>query len=246
MRQVPGSKYLIIGNGRLATHLTHYFLQLKIPVSTWNRSQPANELKSLLLNSKKILLAIKDDAIASFIDEYQLAAERTIHFSGTLSIPGAIRMHPLMTFANVLYPLEDYKKIPFTGEVGSPSLQTLIPELNNPYYVIPKDNHDLYHALCVVAGPGSQVLWQQVFNLFEDRLQLPREAVTPYLERVFKNLLADSQNAVTGPWVRDDVSTIEKNQNALKNNPLANVYTSLLNAYLTRRRDNAANAIRSL
>ncbi|HYD18715.1 MAG TPA: DUF2520 domain-containing protein [Patescibacteria group bacterium] len=69
MRQVP--KYLIIGNGRLARHLCHYFSLLKIKdYSKWDRSQPIERLHELATGATHILLAIKDSAIEPFIDEH--------------------------------------------------------------------------------------------------------------------------------------------------------------------------------
>lgn len=70
MRQVP-NKYLIIGNGRLARHLCHYFSLLKIKdYSKWDRSQPLARLHELATGATHILLAIKDNAIEPFIDEH--------------------------------------------------------------------------------------------------------------------------------------------------------------------------------
>jgi len=234
MRQVPG-KYLIIGSGRLALHLATYFQLLKIPFVTWSRAQSPTELAALIDPAPRVLLAIKDDAIETFIEENELPSEKTIHFSGALSTPLAIRLHPLMTFATTPYALSDYLKIPFVGETGAPSLQTLIPELANPYFAIPKNSEDLYHALCVLGGNGTIVLWQQVFKMFQERLRLPAEVLQPYLARVCQNLAANPQGALTGPWVRGDLETISKNQNALKNTPYLNLYSSLLSTYQATR-----------
>ena len=243
MKQVPG-KYLIIGSGRLALHLATYFQLLKIPFVTWNRSHAAGELSALTALAPRILLAIKDDAIESFIKEHALPAEKTIHFSGALSTPRAIRLHPLMTFATTPYALADYVKIPFVGERGAPPLRALIPELGNPYFAIEKDSEDLYHALCVLGGNGTVVLWQQVFKMFEERLGLPAEVLKPYLVRVCQNLAAAPHKALTGPWVRGDLATISKNQNALKSTPYLNLYSSLLSTYQATR-DRGADDIRS-
>lgn len=246
MRQVPAT-YLIIGRGRLASHLAHYFTLLHIPFSMWSREDSPAALAPLVASARAILLAIKDDSIAPFISEHQLPAERTIHFSGALNVSGAVRLHPLMTFSKSLYLLEDYQKVSFVGEQGAPTLQDMIPELPNPYFAIPKNTQDLYHALCVLAGPGTQVLWQETLQLFADRFLLPASAVMPYLERVFKNFASDPQNSLTGPWVRNDVATIEKNQRSLSHHALAPVYSSLLSNYMSRPvQETALNTPRSL
>jgi 2-dehydropantoate 2-reductase len=230
MRQVP-TGYLIIGRGRLATHLSHYFQLLSIPHQIWTRENTLEELSEWSQNAPRILLAIKDDAIESFISKHHLPREKTIHFSGTLSLSTAIRLHPLMTFTKEMYSLADYLKIPFIGEEGSLALQQLIPELSNPYYEIPKSNQDLYHSLCVLAGNGTIVLWQEIFKSFETQLKLPKEVLLPYLEQVCKNLQNNPDGALTGPWVRDDIATITKNKKALEHTTYLPLYLSLLNVY---------------
>lgn len=230
MRQVPG-KYLIIGRGRLASHLANYFALADIPFAIWTRDQSFEFLKQLAENSERILLAIKDSAIESFVQQHRLPVDKVVHFSGTLSTPLAVRLHPLMTFTKDMYTLEDYQKIPFIGEMGQPTLSSLIPELNNPFFTIAKGQQDLYHALCVLSGNGTVVLWQAVINAFSEQLQLPKEVLLPYLERVALNLKHDASSALTGPWVRSDGATISKNQNALSATPLLHLYNSLLNSY---------------
>ena len=41
MRQVP--KYLVIGNGRLGQHLSHYIELLSLPHLAWNRKEHTKE-----------------------------------------------------------------------------------------------------------------------------------------------------------------------------------------------------------
>lgn len=231
MRQVPAT-YLIIGNGRLASHLSHYFNLLHIPYKKWQRGQNLEDLKIAHASTQQTLLAITDSAISSFIEAHQLSPSKCIHFSGALSTPLATRLHPLMTFAPSLYDLETYKKIPFVGEYGSKTLADLLPELSNPSFSLPQNNGDLYHALCVLAGNGTTVLWQNVTKQFVEQLGLPAAALHPYMEQICKNLLTNSDSALTGPWARNDLATIQKNQEALKNTPYLNLYLSLMNTYV--------------
>jgi len=233
MRQVP-AHYLIIGRGRLATHLANYFQLLKISYVSWSRDMTTEALPGLANHAQKILIAIKDSAIEEFISQNQLPAEKCIHFSGALSTPLAHRLHPLMTFSPTLYELDDYKKIPFVGTAGQPALKTLIPELPNPYFELPPGQEELYHALCVLGGNGTLVLWQHVMKSFETRLNLPKEILNPYLDRICKNLQSDPYGSLTGPWVRNDIATIEKNKNALKNTSYFNLYETLVDTHHER------------
>lgn len=245
MRQVPVN-YIIIGRGRLASHLANYLKLADVPYTSWARDQEPQELKKQSLTATRILLAINDDAIVPFIKEHNLPTDKTIHFSGTLSTKLAIRLHPLMTFTRDMYSLSDYKKIPFVGEEDQPPLSVLIPELSNPYYSIPKNSEDLYHALCVISGNGTVVLWQAVFKAFEEKLKLPKEVLLPYLERVSRNLIQDSDRALTGPWVREDIKTIEKNQKSLSGTDLQLLYLSLFNTFNSPRADSAGELRSSL
>src|SRR5579872_4812260 len=105
MRQVP--RYLIIGNGKVASHLQYYFTLLQIPFYTWSRKQSFSELYSLADKSSHILLLIKDDAIEKFIEqELRHVSATLIHFSGSLVSQYAYGAHPLMTFNNTIYTLE--------------------------------------------------------------------------------------------------------------------------------------------
>ena len=64
--------YLIIGNGRLALHLNHILKYHQKIVVNWSRNC-GSDLNSLILESDKILLAVKDEAIDEIIETYKLS-----------------------------------------------------------------------------------------------------------------------------------------------------------------------------
>ena len=67
-RQVPLT-YLLIGNGRLARHLAHYFTAKNLAYTQWNRrDKDLSELQDLSQQADYILLLIRDDQIDSFIN----------------------------------------------------------------------------------------------------------------------------------------------------------------------------------
>ena len=119
MRQVPqkNRNYLVVGNGKMARHLSTYFVLLNLPYHSWWRSSGENIYKKLL-NSEKVLVAISDDAITKFTSSLvkEFPQKTFIHFSGLLCVPGVESAHPLMTFSNKLYDLNTYLKIPFVTE----------------------------------------------------------------------------------------------------------------------------------
>src|SRR5262245_43241087 len=116
MGQVP--ELLLIGDGRLARHLSRYFQQLGLTHSSWSRRMAAScacrPLHELVQPGTRALLAISDSAIEPFVKEHpELEKAVRIHFSGRLSTPLAHGAHPLFSFASTLYERELYERIPF-------------------------------------------------------------------------------------------------------------------------------------
>ena len=98
MEQEPN--LLLIGDGRLARHLTRYFDQLGLSHAAWSRRMHAEgrrpELKALVHCRTRALLAIRDGAIEPFISAHpELGSAVCVHFSGHLASPLAVGAHPL-------------------------------------------------------------------------------------------------------------------------------------------------------
>jgi len=231
MRQVPA--YLLLGSGRVARHFQRYFDLLQIPYKTWSRRDPqAPSLEALSETASPILLLLSDPAIAGFIEEYPfLQGKKLVHFSGSLSLPGVYAAHPLMSAAAGLLDLAGYQKIPFFLAKDSPDLAELLPGLPNPSYRLPPQERAYYHALCVLSGNFTVLLWQKIFQEFEARFQVPKEGAYPYLQQVLGNLMENPQQALTGPLVRKDHSAIAAHLAALENDPFQGVYQAFVDAY---------------
>jgi 2-dehydropantoate 2-reductase len=225
---------LLIGSGRTATHFKNYFQLLKVPFQTWNRRDNSKkELQNMLPEAKRIWVLISDGALKSFIrDELFEAAGPIFHSSGALEIPGAIGLHPLMTFSSScpsLEPLEFYTSIPFVL-TNSKKLQDYFPELSNPSFHIRPESKAKYHALCVLSGNFTTLLWQQAFRGFAD-MGLPRQVAEPYLSKIVANILQNPGEALTGPLARKDRNTIESNLSSLEGDPLQDIYQSFVRNY---------------
>lgn len=223
--------YLIVGSGRAAKHFAHYFNLLKINYETWNRTQSQEALHSSLQNANKVLVLISDSAIKNFIETQLFDFDGTvIHFSGALEIRGAISAHPLMTFGNDLYELEQYEKIPFVL-VHPHKLSEIMPELKNPNYQISPQDKALYHALCVYSGNFTTLLWQEALRKFSD-IGVPQAALNPYLMQIVSNIVKDAGNALTGPIARKDYVTIEKNRQSLQDKKMKKIFNAFMESYL--------------
>jgi len=236
MRQVP--HYLIIGNGRVATHIKQYFSLLSLSYSTWHRSESYSLLNEVLTRATHVLLLISDRAIETFIDEHLHAFRgKRIHFSGALVTDKAYGLHPLMTFSDQLYNLEKYQSIPFVIDHDAPSFETLLPGLSNQHARLDKSLKEKYHAMCVLSGNFSCLLWQKFFNALENEFTLPASLSHYYLKQQTENLMMTPETAFTGPLVRGDQVTIEKNIAALENDAFQAVYKSFLTCYEKMKRE---------
>jgi hypothetical protein len=228
VEQVPSKSdnpnYLIIGNGKLARHLCHYFDLENIQFSKWDRSSNTN-LAENILKSDIILILITDDSIENFYLENLLSyGKECIHFSGALTIDGVKGLHPLNMFGQELMKLDEYRKQIFVCEEGM-DFKNTFPKLKNQFYSIPVEKKAYYHALCVMAGNFTTFLWDKVQNSFESDLGLPAEVLTEYMKTVMVNLQKEKPS-FTGPLVRRDLKTIKKNIASLEGDEYQAIYKS--------------------
>ena len=234
--------YAIVGGGRLARHFSHYFQLLEIPHCCWTRDRGSSfntfdlpdaelRLRETIAGADHVLLLVSDNAIGIMLKQYPFLHEkRLIHCSGALSFPGVVGAHPLMTFADDLYALEIYQSVPFMLETGH-SFADLFPRLSNPAFAINVKDKARYHAMCVMAGNFSQILWKGVSDRFEQQLGLPTETLHPYLKQLATNFSQSPETALTGPLARNDTPTIERNLNALNNDPMQDLYRAFVEYY---------------
>jgi predicted short-subunit dehydrogenase-like oxidoreductase (DUF2520 family) len=221
--------YGLIGRGLVAAHLGRYFELEGLRFLSWHRG--TDEAESVLDEADVLLLAISDDAIAGFPAEHPGLCDRPmVHFSGSLTFDGITGLHPLMTFGPELYDLETYRSIPFIAEHGRSGFRDIFPSLVNPSLAIDSEQKPLYHALCVLAGNFTTVLWSKAMRDFEDRLNLPRGVLQPYLERTAANTLQRGSDALTGSLARGERGTIERDLEGLAGDPFRGVYIAVANA----------------
>ncbi len=227
----------IVGDGRAACHFAFYLHLLGIPYRQWSRRlERIDEVTApeILADCELIFVLLQDSAIESWILAYSklLPRARFVHFSGALVTKLAIGVHPLMTFGRDFYRLEEYQGMAFVGEEDAPALSELVPGLTNPYYAIAAEQRPLYHALCVMSGNFSVILWQKLFGELEQRFGIPREAAAPYLKRVTGNLLENAEMALTGPLARKDFGTLRANLRALEGDRFEVIYQAFIDAII--------------
>ena len=235
MRQVPAHSATplgIVGSGHVARHFHHYFTLLGLPVCVWSRREGTRSPPDALASCRTVLLLIRDAAIGPFVDAWPaLQEKRLVHCSGSLVTPAAEGAHPLMTFGPTLYDLADYRAVPFVLDAGGTPFTELFPDLPNPSFTIPATERPYYHALCVMAGNFSTILWVKLFEELERRFDIPASAAHPYLARVAANVKADAGQALTGPFTRGDAQAIAANLTALDGDPFHLVYAAFTRVY---------------
>lgn len=222
----------LVGDGRVARHIRHYLGLLGVPTRMWARRSSTESPVAALAECPTILLLIRDEAIVPFIEAWpELRRATLVHCSGSLVTDLAHGAHPLMTFGRDLYARDAYERIPFIVETGGPPLSTLLPGLPNPSFAVPAADRPYYHALCVMAGNFSTLLWSKLCGELEQRWAIPASAAHPFLAQTLANFIADGPQALTGPLARGDARTIEVNRAALEGDPFRCVYDAFVRAY---------------
>ncbi len=248
MRQVPQGKHLytLIGSGRVAKHFAHFFSEKNINFQQWSRNnQPEFNTLSVKTNScskerliktleksSHVFLALTDDSLINFIKTIKTISshQKIIHFSGALSIEGTLGLHPLMTFGPELYQRNEYDHIPFVLDQNI-DLKNIVPELDNPFYHLPKGKKELYHCFCSMAGNFTQILWQKQMENFEYQLELPANILFPFMMKCIENIQLSPKEALTGPLKRGDTHTINKHLKALEHPEEINLYKSFISYF---------------
>ncbi len=222
--------YLLIGSGRVARHIAHYFHLLNISFDSWDRSQDPIAINHKVQKSTHVLLAISDSALAPFFRQYLAGQEKTVvHFSGAHAFDDMIAAHPLMTFGADLYDLEFYQKIHFSI-TGAQGLKSILPGLPNSFSILSAQDKARYHALCVMGGNFVSLLILKMLADFKE-LGIPPEAARLYVEKTVENVFSNPSQALTGPLVRKDIPTVEANLNALAHDPAQEIYKSFLKTF---------------
>lgn len=216
--------YGIAGEGRASFHLQAYFRLLKIPYKVWSR-RGGLAPDDALDGCATVFLLIKDSAIAPFIAANPfLKNKRLIHFSGSLSVPGAYAMHPFMPLASRPLTLAEYRAIPFALEPGV-SLKRLVPEFCNPVLRVRRADKPLYHALCVLGGNLPVLLWGKAAAGLGRKFGVTPAMAARYFRASLENFTADPARALTGPIARRDRATVAAGVKALGCDPYARVYS---------------------
>ncbi|BDU76699.1 DUF2520 domain-containing protein [Mesoterricola sediminis] len=158
-----------------------------------------------------VLLALPDRALAEAAAAFP---GRCVHLSGSLHLPGVPCAHPLVSFDGRP---ADWHGAPLalTGEVPAVILEAFT-GLGFAPFQLPPDLKPLYHACAVLASGHVATLWLGArARLAEAGVDLPGRAYAPLAESTLRNIEAHGAGGRTGPFVRGDRETIERDAAAL-------------------------------
>ncbi len=231
---------LLIGSGKLAKHLHHYFTLKSISHFYWDQPRNLNQdFQNLLAETDTVWILVSDSATAGIQAQVvPMAAHRKlvfIHSSAANACPGAMTAHPLQTFGPELYDLSTYSKIPFNfikeeWEAVPESIHHFFRLLGNPGQLIPTDHRVLYHVYSSMIANFPQILWASLFKEMKAN-QFSPELFMPLLTQACTNFQKHQEGALTGPLVRGDLATIQKHEAALQNSKLRTIYQNFVELY---------------
>ena len=240
----PSTFYpLLLGSGKLARHLHHYFHLKSIPHC---HSEDARNLDTAAFESKLerasfVWILTSDRAITEVAEKIRAKKPEVtlVHASGSLSVPGVYTLHPLNTFGPDFYEISVYLKTAFTVITEEwadqpEALVSFFKNVPNPRQEIRAEARAFYHAACVMTSNFPQILWSAVFSEIEKKLGQPSAHFEPLLKQASANFLELRNQSLTGPLVRGDQSTIDRNLQALAGSELLGIYQSFVQFYQSR------------
>lgn len=246
MRQEPPHiDYVLVGNGRMATHICNYFGLLNLHIAQWSRSKihdkktdfigasyTLNSLQQLtMFPDKPVLIAVSDDSIEEIVQNVRCHTDSTIvHFSGALCSENiksnAYSMHPLFTFNNDPMNLDQYMSIPFICEPEGPDFIEIFPALKNPTVRIPNKLRRLYHSVACLASNLPAMIWKECAQIADADLRLDWTLYEPLVIQTLRNAFNNPEGSVTGPIVRKDWGLVNSQLEILPEGLASKLYSA--------------------
>lgn len=158
-----------------------------------------------------VLLAVPDDAILGLASAFP---ERCAHLSGSLHLEEVPCLHPLTSFDGKY---RDWRGTPLalTGAVPGVILHAF-EDLGFLPFPLEAQKKALYHACAVLASGHAATLWLGAERLLREAgVVLPGRGFLPLAEATLRNLSEHGAVGRTGPFVRGDQATVDRDAQAL-------------------------------
>ncbi len=158
-----------------------------------------------------VLLAVPDHAIAWVAEGLE---GPVVHLSGSFHQEGLASAHPLVSFDGTA---KDWAGVPLalTGEVPAPMVQAFR-DLGFLPFELPPHLKPLYHACAVLTSAHAATLWLGAGELLAQAgVHLPGRGLLPLVQATLDNIARHGVAGLTGPFVRGDEATIQRDVEAL-------------------------------
>jgi predicted short-subunit dehydrogenase-like oxidoreductase (DUF2520 family) len=245
-------KASIIGSGNMATFWAKCFFEHRFPLkSIVSRNQ---EKGSLLANEygtewhsdypefeedEMVMLCLSDDAIENISNNIQ--CKNILHCSGAISID-ALKKHQNRAVA---YPLQtihsDYslsiEKIPILIETTSSNqaLQNWLSQFNFNMQYVDSNQRLKYHIAAVFANNFTNAMLVLTQDYCHNQT-LDFNLLNPLIQQTFQQLENKNPSEVqTGPAKRNDLKTIQKHLEALKDEKQMSDIYQMMSEFIRKR-----------
>ncbi|RPD98756.1 DUF2520 domain-containing protein [Aureibaculum marinum] len=240
---------ILLGTGNVANHLIDTFLQSKDVdlVQVYGRNSANLKLIrdkvcttseiNQLKNADVYIIAISDDAIQEFSSQITIKNKLIVHTSGSVSMD-ALSFHKNR---GVFYPLQtftknkpvNFKEIPICLETNRSEnyklLEQLAKSISNHVYNIDSNQRKYIHLAAVFTNNFVNYMYK-IGNDICTENNIPFKILYPLILETAKKIKNNNPaNIQTGPAVRNDTKTIEKQINLL-NNQQQQIYKQLTQA----------------
>ena len=158
-----------------------------------------------------VLLAVPDRAVPELATCFP---GRCVHLAGSLHLEGVPCAHPLTSFDGRA---RDWTGTPLaiTGAVPD-ALRRAFGDLGFAAFDLPGELKPLYHAAAVLTSGHAATLWLGAEALLRAQgVALPGRGLLPLAEATLRNVAERGAAGRTGPFVRGDEATIERDADAL-------------------------------
>lgn len=243
-------KIVIIGSGNVATHLAsalhdrgNQILQVfsrtymnALALAESVEAEPIDSLNRVSDTADLYLFSIKDDALASVIQEMPHSKGIWVHTAGSISMD--VFSERVNEFG-VLYPLQTFSRdrkmhfndIPLFIEASSEStlhiLNTIAASLSGTVLHLPSQKRSLLHLAAVFACNFTNHMYKLAEEIIGEE-DIPFDVLKPLIiETARKVMEMDPADAQTGPAVRYDEKVMQKHVDRLNTPQLKEIYKLL-------------------
>jgi predicted short-subunit dehydrogenase-like oxidoreductase (DUF2520 family) len=235
-------KIVILGAGRLATHLGLAFFRQELNVvQVYNRTPGKGkklagrigatstaDIHEITPGADLYILAVSDSILETLATELRLSNKLVVHTSGTMAMDV---LTPISSNIGVLYPVQtfshnrriDFRKVPVCIEGNSrtaeQALTLLAGKLAQNVYSLSSDKRRLLHLGAVFASNFTNFLYAMTEEFLLAH-EIPFNLLEPLILQTSRNVMhGNLMQYQTGPAMRGDAKVLEKHREMLSSHP---------------------------